>query len=304
MSSLPKVSVVIPAYNAAEFVSEAVQSVLDQTYANVECIVVNDGSTDETESVLRQFGGSITLISQDNQGVSAARNRGIKAASGEWIGFLDADDIWHSEKLSFQLKHVGRLCNDVDVHSTNLAIERTHLNADDYFDLIRLPTELRDRCLSYPTAALLDYRFAWLQSSLVRKSLLERFAHPFEPGLSLYEDIDLFLRLSFEARWATSSKVLVQIKRRGDGTNNLSAQRLSDELKSSQTMLSILMSHVDDVPQIHRAKLAYARALQKQYVYLGNLYCQQANKVKAREMYLKSWRQKRSAKAIAKYIFA
>ncbi|MEL6830946.1 MAG: glycosyltransferase [Pseudomonadota bacterium] len=300
MTRQPKISVIIPAYNAAEFVSEAIQSVLDQTYPNVECVVVNDGSTDATESILRQFGDSIALISMENQGVSAARNRGVAAASGEWIGFLDADDVWHHDNLSSQLKHVGRLCNDVDVHSTNLAIERTHLNADDYFDLIRLPPELRDRSLSCPTTALLDYHFAWLQSSLVRKSLLERFENPFDPGLSLYEDFDLFLRLSLEARWATCSEVLVQIKRRGDGTNNLSAQRLNDELKSSQTMLRILMRYGDDVSQSNEAKHAFARALQKQYLIVGNLCRRHSNKAVARKMYWRGFLAKPSIKAIAK----
>lgn len=99
----PLVSVVIPAYNAATFLPQAIRSVLAQTYANYETIVVDDGSTDSSAHVARDFGRAVRLVSGVHKGVSAARNLGVKAAVGELIAFLDADDLWSPSKLSAQV---------------------------------------------------------------------------------------------------------------------------------------------------------------------------------------------------------
>ncbi|HEV8051797.1 MAG TPA: glycosyltransferase family A protein, partial [Parachlamydiaceae bacterium] len=90
------ISVVIPAYNAEQFIGQTIQSVLDQTYPCHEIIVVDDGSTDSTKEVLKRFDGSIRYLYQQNKGPSAARNAGIQVAQGEFICFLDADDCWTS----------------------------------------------------------------------------------------------------------------------------------------------------------------------------------------------------------------
>jgi len=99
----PAVSVIIPAYNGAQWVSDAVRSVLAQTRPVHQVIVIDDGSTDDTLQRLAQFGSRITVVSQPNQGVSAARNHGLTLATGDYIAFLDADDLWHPCKLEFQL---------------------------------------------------------------------------------------------------------------------------------------------------------------------------------------------------------
>jgi glycosyltransferase involved in cell wall biosynthesis len=91
---------VIPAFNAAEFLGATLQSVVNQSQRPYEIIVVDDGSTDATPEIARSFG--VTLISGANAGVSAARNVGVKAASGEYIAYLDADDVWTPDKLAIQ----------------------------------------------------------------------------------------------------------------------------------------------------------------------------------------------------------
>ena len=106
-TTLQRVSVVIPTYNYGHFVTEAVQSALTQTYPNLEVIVVDDGSNDDTAERLRQFGNQIIYIYQQNKGLSSARNAGIRRATGEWVAFLDADDVWHAEKIAKQLAAVG-----------------------------------------------------------------------------------------------------------------------------------------------------------------------------------------------------
>ena len=99
-----RVSVVIPAYNQARFVAQAVESVLAQTMPAAEVIVVNDGSTDETAAVLDQFQTPVRVLTQQNQGVSRARNAGVAASSGDAVAFLDADDAWKPNKLAAQVE--------------------------------------------------------------------------------------------------------------------------------------------------------------------------------------------------------
>jgi glycosyltransferase involved in cell wall biosynthesis len=105
----PKVSVVIPTYNRAAKVRDTIESVLGQTVTDLEVIVVDDGSTDDTGKVLGEiFGDRIRYYPQANQGVSVARNKGIAEARGQWIAFLDSDDLWEREKLEWQFKALER----------------------------------------------------------------------------------------------------------------------------------------------------------------------------------------------------
>jgi glycosyltransferase involved in cell wall biosynthesis len=98
-----KVSVVIPTYNYGRFIVEAIEGVLKQTHPANEIIVIDDGSTDDTESAVRAFGERVRYIRQENSGVCAARNRGVTESSGEFIAFLDADDVWEPAKIERQL---------------------------------------------------------------------------------------------------------------------------------------------------------------------------------------------------------
>ncbi|MDP9024893.1 MAG: glycosyltransferase [Candidatus Eremiobacteraeota bacterium] len=100
---MPLVSCVIPSYNYARYLRAAIESALGQTHRDIEVIVVDDGSTDESIEVLRSYGDRIRWIAQANQGVSAARNAGIREARGEFIGFLDSDDAWRPTKIERQL---------------------------------------------------------------------------------------------------------------------------------------------------------------------------------------------------------
>lgn len=95
-----RVSVVIPAYNAGMYIADAVSSILRQPHRPLEIIVVNDGSTDDTPARVAQFGDAVTLLTQEHQGINAALNHGIRAAHGEWLAFLDADDLWTPDHLA------------------------------------------------------------------------------------------------------------------------------------------------------------------------------------------------------------
>src|SRR5690349_7945487 len=127
----PKVSVVIPTYNRGEKVRGAIESVLTQTFSDLEILVIDDGSSDDTGRILREaFGNRIRYCYQPNQGASVARNTGVDQARGEWIAFLDSDDLWEKEKLALQLKtldHCGPECGGcyTDVRLFNHTETRT-----------------------------------------------------------------------------------------------------------------------------------------------------------------------------------
>ena len=104
--ALPQVSIVIPAYNCAAFICEAIESVLAQNYANKEIIVVDDGSTDTTAETVSGFGDAVHLIRQPNRGPAAARNRGVADARGAYVAFLDGDDVWLPGKLATQMSYM------------------------------------------------------------------------------------------------------------------------------------------------------------------------------------------------------
>jgi glycosyltransferase involved in cell wall biosynthesis len=102
-ASLPRVSVVIPTYNCAAYLADALDSVLAQSYPNIEIIVVDDGSTDDTEAVLRRYRDRLIQVHKTNGGLASARNAGLALASGEFVAQLDADDICHPERIAAQV---------------------------------------------------------------------------------------------------------------------------------------------------------------------------------------------------------
>jgi glycosyltransferase involved in cell wall biosynthesis len=102
------VSVIMPAFNSAKTIAASVDSVLAQTHPNVELVVVDDGSTDETPAILKAYGGRIRVVRQANAGTAAACNAGVAAAAGEWVAFLDSDDLWLPSKLSRQIELCGQ----------------------------------------------------------------------------------------------------------------------------------------------------------------------------------------------------
>ena len=122
---MPRVSVIIPTYNCARLLGNCLDSVLKQTYSDFEIIVVDDGSIDGTQEVVANYGKMIRYLYQSNQGVAAARNFGLSVATGEFIAYLDADDMWYPFKLEKQIvilesdKRVGLIHSDIDVINEN-----------------------------------------------------------------------------------------------------------------------------------------------------------------------------------------
>src|SRR5688572_20501170 len=99
MVTTPTISCIVPVYNGERYIREALDSILGQTYPNLEVVVVDDGSTDATAAAVASYGNRVSYLWQPNAGPVAARNLGLGAATGDYVAFLDADDLWHLEKL-------------------------------------------------------------------------------------------------------------------------------------------------------------------------------------------------------------
>jgi glycosyltransferase involved in cell wall biosynthesis len=208
MRRQPLVSVVIPTYNRAGIICQTLDNVLEQTYANFELIVVDDGSTDDTLSKLRPYGNRIRVISQANAGPAVARNRGVEAARGEIIAFQDSDDLWKSTKLERQvalLEHFGRsvpccLCSVF----LGLVDGKEYTSFD--HSMVRMR---REEGLWLNVAEVLATRFVLFnQAVAIRREFFERVGG-FDPELKYLEDYDLPLRLALEGPWAFIREPLV-----------------------------------------------------------------------------------------------
>lgn len=130
-TTLPAVSVVIPAYNGANVIADAISSAISQTHKPSEIIVINDGSTDDTADVLAKFRDEAKVINQPNSGVAITRNRGITEASGDYVAFLDQDDVWHPKKLASQLACIK---NDLNIGMVHTAVAYEDLHSKKRYD--------------------------------------------------------------------------------------------------------------------------------------------------------------------------
>jgi glycosyltransferase involved in cell wall biosynthesis len=183
------VSVVIPTFNCADFLVEAIRSVLVQTYEDYEIIVVDDGSTDHTEAALEQFGNRVSYIGQAPGGPSVARNRGILEARGELIAFLDADDLWRPTKLSRQVEYLNHHPEAALVYTDFTRGPHPGSNNDSRLRAYK-PRDPAD-----PFHALLEENFIATPTVVVRREALAR-SGLFDPTLKGSEDFDLWLRLA------------------------------------------------------------------------------------------------------------
>lgn len=186
----PVVSIIIPTYNRAHLLGRAIQSVLDQTHQDFELIIVDDGSTDNTEEIVRSFSDErIRYIKHDkNRGGAAARNTGIKAARGEYIAFQDSDDEWLPEKLEKQIRVFETVPPEVGVVYTGF--HRLENNKKTY-----IPSSKITQKEGYIFSSLLKGNFVTTQAVLVKRECFER-AGMFDENLPRLQDWELFIRIS------------------------------------------------------------------------------------------------------------
>src|SRR4030042_3726603 len=189
----PKVSVVIPAYNHEKYVGEAIQSVLDQTFQDFELIIINDGSTNNTEAEILKFKDDrIRYYSQEKRGLSATLNRGIELAKGEYFNFLPSDDAFLPEKLATQLKAFEESRDIGIVFSYQIVIdgEGREVKDDPIADWFTVPFETKEEI--FP--ALFERDFLSAPTALIKMECFKRVGH-FDESLKTAQDYDMWMRI-------------------------------------------------------------------------------------------------------------
>jgi len=235
MNPLPLISVVIPTYNRAAEICAAVDSILQQTYPNVEAIVIDDGSTDDTQARLKRYRERVRVIHQANAGPSAAMNRGIPAARGEFVSFLGSDDLLlpHFAERCISLLH--QTGNTVPVCITNAILQRTTGENGRSFDAARLRPEIAEGLWRNVTEVLLTRFVLCGQTMVVRHDALERL-HGFDEALGYLEDYDLALRLSLLGEWCFVAEPLVVWRQSAD---SLSRKALNETVRLKECEIRI-----------------------------------------------------------------
>lgn len=206
MQSLPRVSVIIPAFNAAGCVRRAVDSVLGQCFQDIELLVVDDGSTDATRAILAEYGNRVRLLARENGGPAAARNHGLHHARGEYVAFLDADDYWIAEKLERQVELLDTQPAVGFCSTATQVVDSAGRPAGDWPcrpDAGPLPDILfqHGTVISGSTSGV-----------LARRHLIEAIGG-FDPVLRGFEDPDLWIRLAAITRYACIPEALTVVVR-------------------------------------------------------------------------------------------
>lgn len=240
------VSIVIPNYNGALFLTEAVSSAIEQDYLNKEIIVVDDGSSDNSVELLKEFGAKIRLIETANLGAAAARNAGILVASGEYVAFLDSDDIWVGSKLSLQMEFLAQekldliYCHGQEFGNENgLNILHEAIFSGDCYKYFK----------KFPGKAIIDMGPS---TAVIKKSLISVsgiFDTSF-PGPA--EDWDFFRRYCRIAKVGFCDQVLVY---RRNHSNNVSNRSLEEYYLGNKRALLKMFAEDPDIGTVERRQI-------------------------------------------------
>ena len=210
------VSVIIPTYNRSKYIADAIQSVLNQTYKDIELIVIDDGSTDNTKNVLQLYIEKkvVKYIYQKNAGPAAARNRGIKASRGELIAFLDSDDLWLTDKLEKQVAIMKKH------HKAGLVYTNSkYVDANGVRILYRFPTSLELPCGKIFKEIILGEAPLGTSSILVRKECFEEVGL-YREDLFWGEDREMHARISMKYDILGINEILCIVRRHSENISN------------------------------------------------------------------------------------
>ncbi len=231
------VSVVIPTYNRAAIVGQAVESALAQTLAPCEVIVVDDGSSDDTEAALQRFGDRVRFVRQRNAGPAAARNRGIRQSNGEFVAFLDSDDLWMTQKLERQM---GLFASDPSLGVVSCLSRYVSFDGETLADTGPGQATLRAGDPASIRRLLLGNTVSGGSSAVVRRDCLDALGL-FDESLWGVEDWDLWLRAAKRYSIGFVNEPLTIMR---SGASNLSSPRNMASMLENE--LRLLRKHFAD----------------------------------------------------------
>lgn len=259
---MPCCSIIIPAYNALRYLPETLESVLVQTFTDFEVIIINDGSYDNiVEWAVEIQDPRVKFISQENKGVSAARNLGIENAIGEYIAFLDADDLWEPTKLEKQIECFQKNSSLGLVHTEMALIDEESKS---------LGRKFTSNIEGNGLKSLLEQNTIVTSSVIVRRSCLERLGN-FDINLSSSEDWELWVRIAANYLIAQIKEPLVFYRQHPNNTTK-NWQMLEQDL---YTIEQVFQSVPEELSYLKKRTYAYAN-IYLAWKALQTGYCQQA----------------------------
>jgi len=266
---MPRVSVIIPTYNRAALVTEAVDSVLKQTWTDFEIIVVDDGSSDESEDVLGRYGDRIRCFRIGHEGPSRARNLGAARSCGQFLAFLDSDDVWEPNKLDIQMGFLDahREIKMVCCGSYNLGPspkQRRSVRGDRWGDLFLM---------------LFEKSFVNTSSVVVDRACFSEVGG-FDETIRTAEDYDLWLRVARRFPMAYLDSPLVAIRKHADELSK-------NKVELRRNAIRVVERHFD--PHRIPAKI-YRKRIADLHIYLGRGYLRLGDARKARLAFRKGMR--------------
>lgn len=273
------VSAVIPTYNSSHFVVDAVESALNQRDANVEVIVVDDGSTDDTESRLAPFIKRIRYIRQRNSGPSVARNRGIREAGGDFIAFLDADDRWLPHKTAMQLElfaqkpHLGLVHSNIFVYHEKTGEQNIGEASRSLFS---------GRC--YPQ--IFWGHTVMPSASMIRKSVFDKVGQ-FDESIRgpSFEDQDLWLRIARDYEFDFVAEPLIIYRKHENNGSLNNIRNVEDELQVLAKTLKEDPSLWSQLDTVRARRKLFALAFSAGY---SRVHANDSEK--SREFFMEAWR--------------
>lgn len=226
---MKKVSVIIPFYNGVDWLCEAVESVLKQTYDNIEIIVVNDGSKEDISDFLQKYGDKIIYEYQKNQGPAAARNRAMEIATGDYFAFLDSDDIWLPEKTEKQIAFM----EERNIKWSHTGFYYWYPKSGK-LKLIDNRTDFGDVSLKFLVSVRIATPSVVIEADIVRKNIDLRFPVEYRKG----QDSKFFHSLSYLFPLGLIHEPLVKVRMRGNNSYALAIVRFSLKAKTYKKIKS------------------------------------------------------------------
>lgn len=268
------VSVIIPTYNRKNFIIQAIESVINQTYKNLEIIVIDDGSSDNTKETLKDYilNNKIKYFYKENSGVSNTRNYGIEKSTGSFLAFLDSDDFWKHDKIEKQ----------INLFKSNDKLGLVHTCYTTLLDNQEI-TKHPDNPNYYQGKVfekMIQFNMVATSTVVIKKECIEKSGLFFQE-YSPCEDYDLWIKISKYYEFAYLNEALAFY--RENSTNNIS-KNLDKFEKGAISIFDKNWNEIKDTEQLKLKNKAYSRF----YSYLSTFYYQQNNLTKFEEYYIKA----------------
>ena len=276
----PKVSAIIPVYNGEKYISKALESVLNQTYKNIEIIIINDGSNDRSFEQIKPYLSRIKYIYQENEGLCNARNKGIHESTGELIAFLDHDDIWLAQKIEKQVKYFLENPHGKFVHCSVIYINHTgeKITPAGYWNDLRINGEVND------IAEIFMHYAMFPSAMMIRREVFEDIGY-FDPEFNHGEGYNLCLRIAREYHLGYINEALVLYRLHDSNASK-------DVIRFDLNRINIIEAFLEKYPDVYKIirKKNITSRLFNLYLDIAKTFLWTGNYTEAKKFFWKAYK--------------